>query len=116
MRYYSTNNKTLTVTLEQAVIQGLAPDGGLLLPEHIPALPDAFVRNMGSMSLHEISYAVANYALQGDIDAAVLKSAVTDTLSFDLPLVHLGGNQYVLELFHGPTMSLKDALEYWSNN
>ncbi len=108
MRYYSTNNKTLTVTLEQAVIQGLAPDGGLLLPEHIPALPDAFVRNMGSMSLHEISYAVANYALQGDIDAAVLKSAVADTLSFDLPLVHLGGNQYVLELFHGPTMSFKD--------
>ena len=72
MRYYSTNDQTHQATLEEAVLKGRADDGGLYLPEHIPVLPQAFVSNLQAMSLQEMSYAVANYALQGDVEASVL--------------------------------------------
>lgn len=108
MKYYSTTDCNVTATLEQAVIRGLAPDHGLFMPEQLPVLPSAFVRNMASMSLGEISYAVANYALQGDVEAEVLKRIVSDTFCYDMPLCHLADNRYVLELFHGPTLSFKD--------
>ncbi len=108
MKYYSTTDYNVTATLEQAVIRGLAPDQGLFMPEQLPVLPSAFVRNMASMSLGEIGYAVANYALQGDVEAEELKRLVAETLCFDIPLCHLSGNRYVLELFHGPTLSFKD--------
>ena len=108
MKYYSTTDSQVTVTLEQAVIQGQAPDHGLLLPEHLPVLPQAFVRNMASMTLQEISYAVANYALQGDVEAEVLKRIVNETFNFPIPLNHLADNRYALELFHGPSLSFKD--------
>ncbi|MBQ2484383.1 MAG: hypothetical protein II519_03595, partial [Muribaculaceae bacterium] len=64
--FYSTNNRLARVTLEEAVITGLAPDGGLYMPEDIPQLPRAFIDNMAAMSLHEVAYAVIYYALQGD--------------------------------------------------
>lgn len=109
MRYYSTNDQTHQATLEEAVLKGRADDGGLYLPEHIPVLPQAFVSNLQAMSLQEMSYAVANYALQGDVEASVLHNIVYDSLNFPIPLVYVGGNRFALELFHGPTMSFKDV-------
>ena len=109
MRYYNTNNPEHYVTLEQAVMQGRAPDGGLFLPQDIPQLPTAFIQNMAMMSLQEISYAVANFALQGDVDSQVLKRMIDDTLCFDIPLVEVASRRYALELYHGPTMSFKDV-------
>lgn len=108
MNYFSTNDKTSALTLEYAVYNGFAADGGLFMPDNIPALPQAFIKNMGGMTLQDISYAVANYALQGDIEAGVLHDIVYDTLNFDIPLTYISANNYVLELFHGPTFSFKD--------
>lgn len=109
MLYYSTNNHQHTATLEQAVIRGLAPDGGLYMPQSVPRLPRAFMRNMAAMTLQELAYAVATYALRGDVPADVLRDIVNDAFNFDIPLIATAGGKHVLELFHGPTMAFKDV-------
>ena len=109
MRYYSTNNPSHTVTLEEAVLKGMASDGGLFLPQHIVKLPEVFIKNMVNMSLEAIGYAVANVALQGDVDANVLRDIVGHTLDFPMPLHRIDDRRYVMELFHGPTMAFKDV-------
>ena len=109
MKYYSTNDRNNIVSLEEAVLKGLADDKGLYMPERIPKLPHAFLSNLKVMSLPEMSYAVANYALQGDVDAEVLHDIVYNSINFDIPLAHVVGNRFALELFHGPTMGFKDV-------
>jgi threonine synthase len=109
MVYYSTNNHQHTATLEQAVTKGLAPDGGLYMPEDLPRLPLAFLRNMSAMTLQEMAYAIASFALKGDVPTDVLHDIVFDAFDFDIPLVKTAGGHYVLELFHGPTMAFKDV-------
>jgi len=109
MLYYNIKTPSEVVSLEQAVIDGVSEDGGLFMPQSIVRLPQAFVRNMGHMTLQEIAFAIANFAFQGDIDASVLRNIVQDTLNFDIPLHRVDDNHYVLELFHGPTMAFKDV-------
>ena len=109
MRYYSTSNRQFTATLEQAVTKGLAPDGGLYMPERLPRLPKAVLLNMSGMTLQEVAYAIASFALNGDVPTDVLHDIVFDAFDFDIPLVKTTGGHYVLELFHGPTMAFKDV-------
>ena len=109
MEYYSTNHKTRNVSLREAVVKGLAADRGLFMPEKIPSLPSAFFKNIGQLTLQEISYAVANTLFGEDMDSSELKNIVYDTLNFDIPLVHVNGDIYSLELFHGPTAAFKDV-------
>lgn len=109
MPYYSTNNHQHKATLEQAVTKGLAPDGGLYMPEKLPHLPTAFLRNMDAMTLQEMAYAIASFALNGEVPADVLHDIVFDAFNFDIPLVKTSSGLFVLELFHGPTMAFKDV-------
>lgn len=109
MRFYSTNKQCSDASLEQAVMTGLAPDGGLYMPVHIPEIPRAFFNNISEMTIANIAYVVANTILGEDIDSAWLNSIVTDTFSFDIPLKRIEENIYCLELFHGPTLAFKDV-------
>ena len=109
MRYYSTNNHQNTVSLEQAVIRGLAPDGGLFMPDRLPRFPKVVLRNMTAMTLQELGYAIASYALSSDVPADVLHDIVYGAFSFKIPLVETAQGHHVLELFHGPTMAFKDV-------
>lgn len=109
MQYYSTRHNSTDVSLEQAVLKGLAADGGLYLPRTIPRLPRAFLLNTKAMSLKEMAYAIANVAFHGDIEASVIMKLVNDTLTYDMPLQYMGDNRYIMELFHGPTMAFKDV-------
>lgn len=109
MKYYSTNKQAPDVSLQEAVVKGLAPDKGLYMPEKIKVLPQSFYDNIGNMSFQEIAYTVADAFFGEDIDADTLKAIVYDTLSFDTPLVHVNDNIYSLELYHGPTLAFKDV-------
>ena len=109
MRYYSTNRKSEDVNLEIAVVQGLANDRGLFMPERIDQLPDSFFSNIESMSFQEISFEVAKRFFGEDIPEIKLKEIVYDTLNFDTPLVNVNEHIYSLELFHGPTSAFKDV-------
>ena len=109
MKYYSTNGKTPKVSLAEAVVKGLAADRGLFMPEHIGKMPKAFFNNISSMSLQEMSFAVAYMLFGDDINSDDLKHIVSDTLNFDIPLVKVDDARYSLELFHGPTLAFKDV-------
>lgn len=109
MEYYSTNKQSPEVSLQEAVVKGLAPDKGLYMPEKIKILPQAFYDNIGNMSFQEIAYTVADAFFGEDIESDTLKKIVYDTLSFDTPVVHVNDNIYSLELFHGPTLAFKDV-------
>lgn len=109
MQYYSTNGSTSKVSLQTAVVKGLAADRGLFMPERISVLPKAFFNNIGEMSLQDISFIVANTLFGDDIENTTLKDIVYETLNFDIPLKHVSDNKYSLELFHGPTLAFKDV-------
>ncbi|GAB6008379.1 threonine synthase [Dysgonomonas reticulitermitis] len=109
MKYYSTNGQAPYVTLQEAVVKGLAPDKGLFMPETIKLLPASFCENIGSLSFQEIAYTIAHAFFGDDIEKDTLKEIVYDTLNFDTPVVHVTDNIYSLELFHGPTLAFKDV-------
>lgn len=109
MKYYSTNKDAPSASLEKAVIKGLAPDGGLYMPETIKKLPPRFFEEIDSLTFQEIAYEVADAFFGEDIPADALRAMVYETLSFDTPLVKVTDVLYSLELFHGPTLAFKDV-------
>jgi threonine synthase len=109
MHYYSTNGKVSPATLQTAVVDGLAGDRGLYMPERITALPASFFDEIQELSFQELSYRVADAFFGEDIDANTLKKIVYETLNFETPLVEVEPNLYSLELFHGPTSAFKDV-------
>ena len=109
MKYYSTNKQSQPVSLQDAVTKGLASDKGLYMPEKIDFLPDAFFENISEMTFQEMSLVVAEAFFGEDVEPAVLKSIVYDTLNFETPVVKVKDNIYSLELFHGPTLAFKDV-------
>lgn len=109
MRFVSTRGGTAPVTLSDAIVQGIAADGGLFVPERLPALswsdfpPSAA---LPALAEHLIAPFADKDPLAGDL-AAVCRDAFT----FPAPLVRLDrarGHANVLELFHGPTCAFKD--------
>ncbi|MBI4135152.1 threonine synthase [Candidatus Uhrbacteria bacterium] len=108
MKLYSINNKNLEVSLREAVLQGLAPDGGLFMPRVLPQMSAEFFSTLEGRSLQDISYAVAHTLLEGDVPEDVLRRIVEEAINFDAPLTRLDDETYVLELFHGPTLAFKD--------
>lgn len=109
MLYYSTSGQSLKVTLRHAVLAGVAPDGGLYLPERIPQLPKAFFNNMADLTLPEIAYVVANTLFSDDVDSMTLSRVAADVFKFEVPMIPVGNGIFSLELFHGPTASFNDV-------
>lgn len=109
MHYYSTNKQAQKVRLPEAVLKGLADDGGLYMPEQIPQLPSSFFDSLHTKTLPEIGFSVASALLGEEVPADVLRKIVEETLNFPIPAVKVEEDIYSLELFHGPTMAFKDV-------
>lgn len=109
MLYYSTNKQVSGVSLQEAVVKGLADDRGLFMPDKIKQLPADFYANMDKMSFQEIACAVADAFFGEDVEAGALKNIVCNALDFDTPLVPVTDRIYSLELYHGPTLAFKDV-------
>lgn len=108
MRLYSTNSPNEFVSLKEAVLKGLPDDNGLFMPEDIPLLPTSFFKELVNDSFQETAFKVTKVLLQNALPDDVLRAIINGTVSFPAPLVHLRENQYILELFHGPTLAFKD--------
>jgi threonine synthase len=108
MNYYSTNRKSKLVSFREAVIKGIAEDGGLFLPTEINTLPEEFFRNISSLSFQEIAVKVAEKFIENEIPGPDLEELINKTLNFPAPIIPLNENIFVLELFHGPTLAFKD--------
>ena len=109
MRFLSTRGGAPPVSFAQALFEGLAPDGGLYVPETIePWSADDFAR-LPRRTLTEIALRALRPFARGDIDAATLEAVIVEALNFDIPLVEIEPGIHALELFHGPTLAFKDV-------
>lgn len=109
--YRSTRDDSVQVTASEAILKGLAPDGGLFVPDHIPALDQSF-EALSKLSYTEVAYEVMKLLLD-DYTEEELKDCIRKAYDskFDTeeiaPLVKANG-AYYLELFHGQTIAFKD--------
>lgn len=109
MNYYSTRNRSLTSSLKDAVIQGMAPDKGLYMPDHFPVLTRSELDKIKRSGLNETGIVVAKKLFGSEVPGEVLEGIVYDALNFDTPLVQVAENIFALELFRGPTLAFKDV-------
>jgi threonine synthase len=110
MRFVTTrSNDGAGVSFREALIRGLAPDGGLYVPETIePWTRDELARLPGR-TLTEIAYRALRPYTRGELDATTFEAVVVEALNFPVPLVEIEPDVYALELFHGPTLAFKDV-------
>ena len=115
MKYISTRGKAAILDFEGVTLTGLARDGGLYVPEFFPKFTADEIRAMAGQPYADIAFTVIKPFVAGSIDDASLKAMLDATYGGDVfrrsavaPLVQLGPNDWVLELFHGPTLAFKD--------
>lgn len=108
MTYISTRHKSMPTNLVEATISGIADDGGLYMPERLPDIPGAFFNNFGEMTFSEIAYVPASLLFANIIEPSTMKRIVESSFDFPLPIQRLDHNLFVAELFHGPTLAVKD--------
>lgn len=113
MNYISTRGEAPVLSFNEAMLAGLARDGGLYLPEIYPALSAAEIAGFAGKSYAEVAKAVLLPFVGEGLDAATLDHMITAAYATfrheaTAPLAQLGDNLFVLELFHGPTLAFKD--------
>ena len=113
MRYVSTRGKAPVLTFDEAMLTGLARDGGLYVPETIPALTAEEIAALGGQSYEETAFRIMRPFVGDAFTDAEFRSAIGKAYeSFGhtarAPLVQLAPNHFLLELFHGPTLAFKD--------
>ncbi len=119
MRYLSTRGRVGGLSFEDAVLMGLADDGGLLLPESIPIIPEKTLHEWAQLSYSDLAFKILSlYA--DDIPQETLRALITRAYAgFDHPEITpvvRRDDLYILELFHGPTLAFKDlALQFLGN-
>ena len=119
MKFVSTRGQTPAVSFSEAVALGLAPDGGLFVPESIPDLSQE-IQTWKDLPYEDLCFEFLKH-FATDIPNDVLRDIVSDSYQrFDhpeiAPLKRLSDDLYILELFHGPTLAFKDfALQLLGN-
>ena len=114
MKYISTRGDAPTLGFCDAVLAGLARDGGLYVPENWPQLDKAAIRDLAGKSYQDIAKTVLHPFLGDEISAPDFAVMVDEAYAgFEheavAPLVQSGPNEFVMELFHGPTLAFKDV-------
>ncbi len=113
MRYISTRGEAPPVSFTDALLIGLARDGGLYVPETWPTLAREEIAAFAGKPYADVAFAVIQPFVGGSIADAALKSMIREAYAgFDHPAVaplhELAPNEWMLELFHGPTLAFKD--------
>lgn len=119
MKYISTRGGIEPVSFKEAVMMGLATDGGLLLPRTLPTVDDKTEEAWRTLSYEELAFEVMSLFVD-DIPAGDLRGLIDRSYAvFNHPgitPVVKKGEVYILELFHGPTLAFKDvALQFLGN-
>ena len=104
----STRGKAPAVSFKEAVLAGLAPDGGLYVPASLTARPEAFWTALRGKSFQDVSAALAASLVGDEFAADALDRLIRDALDFPVTLHRLDSRLQSVELFHGPTFAFKD--------
>lgn len=107
MRYLNTRDENEIVNIKEAIINGLAKDGGLYVPEHINKIDDIY--KLKDYSYQELANFILNQFIDYDISEYVNKAYNSNFDNKNICPVKKVGNNYFLELFHGPTSAFKDV-------
>jgi threonine synthase len=108
MKYVSTHGKSPAVSFRQALFRGMAPDGGLYVPEEFPQISPATLDHLHTHTLHSLGEQILS-SLIDDIPPHDLAVIARRAWNFPVPLVQLNEHLFLLELFHGPTLAFKDV-------
>lgn len=114
VKYISTRGEAPILGFEEALLAGLASDGGLYVPESWPRLSEAMIAGFADKSFQEIAVDVLHPFMGDDVPRGRLAEMVNEAYAgFEhdevTPLTDLGDGQYFLELYHGPTLAFKDV-------
>lgn len=104
----STRHAAPAVNFREAVLRGLAPDGGLYLPASIPPIPADALASWRGLPISEVAVRALGHLVGDEFDSEAFPALVRDAFAFPAPTRHLGDGVSVLELFHGPTLAFKD--------
>jgi len=118
MKFISTRGDALALNFEEVILAGLASDGGLYVPETLPSFSTDEIASWTGLSYQELAFKVFHPFIDGEISDSDLKAIIDkayDSFRHDAiaPLVQTSHNEWVLELFQGPTLAFKDfALQF----
>jgi threonine synthase len=121
MDFISTRGKIEKVGFIDAFLMGLADDGGLIIPENIPVIPQEKLKSWETLSYQELMFEIFSYYTNGEIPDEDLKMLIEESYATFrspevTPLHRINDSLHILELFHGPTFAFKDvALQFIGN-
>ncbi|MFQ3229874.1 threonine synthase [Reinekea sp.] len=113
MKYISTRGQAPALEFEDVLLTGLASDGGLYVPETLPHYSLDTIRSWRELPYAELAFKIIQPFIGGAIDDATLQTMINETYAgfghkAVAPLAQIDHNEYVLELFQGPTLAFKD--------
>jgi threonine synthase len=113
MRYISTRGQAPALSFEDAMLTGLARDGGLYVPETIPTISHADVAALAGLSYEEVAFRIMRPFVSDSFSDAEFTDIIARAYAniaheARAPLVQITPNHFLLELFHGPTLAFKD--------
>ncbi|GAA5977092.1 hypothetical protein JCM10908_004853 [Rhodotorula pacifica] len=122
LKYFSTRGGDERLSFEEAVMRGLAPNGGLYIPVHLPHLPENWQHDWAKLSFTELALELYSLFIpereipRADLQDIIDRSFSTFRHENVTPLHRTGEKEFILELFHGPTFAFKDvALQFVGN-
>ncbi len=121
MKYISTRLNSKELNFQETILQGLADDGGLYVPEFLPNFNEKKLEELKNLSYQELFFEITKEFIGGEISDANYKRIIDKSYqSFNhraiAPTKQLDKNEFLLELFHGPTLAFKDfALQFLGN-
>jgi len=113
MQYISTRGAAPELNFEEAMLAGLARDGGLYVPKALPKFDSKFISSLGHLSYEEIAFKVMKPFVGEVFEEVEFKNIIHQSYSNFIhhskaPLRQLSEKHYLLELYHGPTLAFKD--------
>lgn len=113
MKYISTRGQAPSLDFEDVLLTGLAPDGGLYVPESLPHFSLDEIRSWRELPYDKLAFNILQPFVSGFISDDEFRQMLSDTYAVFghkavVPLQQIDHNEYVLELFHGPTLAFKD--------
>ncbi|MGH1485391.1 MAG: threonine synthase [Cellvibrionaceae bacterium] len=118
MKYISTRGEAPVLSFEDVVLTGLATDGGLYIPETLPSFSQEEIASWVGLNYQELAFNIMSPFVAGEVSDEDLKAIIEKAyVSFRhdaiAPMIQTGHNEWILELFQGPTLAFKDfALQF----